>query len=87
VAVILELPAKLAATLRLTPEKLKIDAAAGLYAGGGATLGQAAELAGISQTDFLHELGKRGICLNYSREDLEHDLKMVDVLLDKMKRE
>lgn len=80
-----EVPDQIAQTLRLTPEQMKVDAAAGLYARGDATLGQAAALASMCQPDFLHELGKRGICMNYSREDLDHDLKMVDVLLDKMK--
>jgi predicted HTH domain antitoxin len=85
--VTVEVPDQIAQNLRLTPEQMKIDAAAGLYARGDATLGQAAALAGVSHADFLHELGKRGICLNYSREDLEQDLKMVDVLHDKMKRQ
>ncbi len=79
-----ELPDQLAQNLRLTPELVKINAAAGLYARGEATLGQAAELAGLCVTEMMHELGRRNICMNYGVEDLEQDLKMVDVLLAKM---
>ncbi len=79
-----ELPDQLAAALRLTPDTVRINAAAGLYARGEASLGQAAELAGLSQTDMMHELGRRNICMNYGVEDFEQDLKMVDVLLGKM---
>lgn len=79
-----ELPDQLAATLRLTPDTVRINAAAGLYARGEASLGQAAELAGLSRTEMMHELGRRNICMNYGVEDFEQDLKMVDVLLGKM---
>ena len=82
--VTVELPDQLAENLGLTPELVKLNAAAGLYARGEATLGQAAELAGLGVTDMMHELGRRNICMNYGLEDLEHDLKMVDVLLAKM---
>ena len=77
---IVELPDEPLSGLCVTAERLKLEAAAGLYASGDITLGRAALLAGVSQTEFLHELGKRGICLNYSLEDLEHDLNMVEVL-------
>ena len=75
-----EVPDELVARLRLTPDKVRADAAAGLYARGEATLGQAAELAGICQADMLHELGQRKICVNYGVEDFEHDLKMIEIL-------
>jgi predicted HTH domain antitoxin len=76
----LDFPDKLGNGTELTPQRVKLEAAVGLYAGSTVTLGQAAELAGICQTDFLHELGKRGICINYGADDLAHDLKMVEVL-------
>lgn len=81
-----ELPDQLAATLRLTPATVKINAAAGLYARGEASLGQAAELAGLCQTDMMHELGRRNICMNYGLEDLEHDLKMIEILHPELKK-
>jgi predicted HTH domain antitoxin len=51
--------------------------AIGLYVSREATLGQAAEAAGLSQAEFQRELGKRKIPLNYSMEDLANDLAAV----------
>ena len=81
-----ELPDQLAATLRLTPDTVRINAAAGLYARGEASLGQAAELAGLSRTEMMHELGRRNICMNYGVEDLEQDLKTIDILFPELKK-
>ena len=81
----IELPDSIGTEVELTPERVKLETATGLYASGAVTLGQAAELAGISQTQFLHELGKRNICVNYGLEDLQHDLRMIDVLHPELK--
>jgi hypothetical protein len=48
--------------------------------GDNATLGQAAAVAGLSQTGFLRELGKRRIPVHYGADDLAEDLKTVDAL-------
>lgn len=64
----------------LTPERLRLEAAVGLYASEEFTLGQAADLAGVSQTDFLHELGKRGIRFHYDIEEFEQDLRTLEGL-------
>ena len=85
-SVTLEFPDKLANGLGLTPDRVKLETAAGLYAGGSLTLGQAAEIAGLSQCDFRDELGKRGIGVNYGPDDLAHDLKMVEILLPKLRK-
>lgn len=69
--------------LHLTPEKVRIELAVGLYAGRQVTLGRAAKIAGISYTAFMHEIGRRGICLNYRVEDALHDLEMADELCRK----
>lgn len=61
--------------LRVTPERFRLEAAIGLYASEEATLGQAAEIAGISQTEMLHELGRRGHCVHYGVSDLEEDIR------------
>lgn len=82
----IELPDRVGREVELTAERVKLETAVGLYASGAVTLGQAAQLAGISQSAFLHELGKRGICVNYGPEDLAHDLKMVEVLLPKVRK-
>ena len=76
----LDLPDKHLHGLNLTPDRLKLEAGIGLYTSGEVTLGQAAQIAGVSQTQFLHELGKRGISVNYSVEDLEQDLKTIETL-------
>jgi predicted HTH domain antitoxin len=51
-----------------------------LYAGRQVSLGRAARIAGIPYSDFLHEIGRRGICINYTVEDAEPDLRMADEL-------
>lgn len=76
----IELPDKELGTLNLTPEKARIELAVGLYAGREVTLGRAARIAGVPYTAFMHEIGRRGICINYSVEDALHDMKMADEL-------
>lgn len=72
------LPAQLEA--RLSPASTALHLAIGLFVAEEATLGQAAEVAGLSQGRFLHELGKRKIALHYGREELQQDLLAVDEL-------
>jgi predicted HTH domain antitoxin len=54
---------------RFTPQDLKLHLALGLFIDHRVTLGQAAEIAGISQSDFLHELGGRRIGVHYDEAD------------------
>ena len=79
----IELPDVTLGSQPLTSEQARLDFAVGLYSGRHASLGRAARLAEISYTDFMHELGRRGICLNYTVEDIEHDMQMVDELAAK----
>jgi predicted HTH domain antitoxin len=51
-----------------------------LFVSDESTLGQAAEVAGLSQADFLRELGQRRIPIHYGREELAADLVAVDAL-------
>jgi predicted HTH domain antitoxin len=76
----IELPDVTLGSQPLTSKQARLDFAVGLYSGQHASLGRAARLAEISSTDFMHELGRRGICLNYTVEDIEHDMRMVDEL-------
>jgi len=62
---------------RLTPPEAALHLAIGLFVTEEATLGQAAEVAGLSQAAFLRELGRRRISLHYGLEELAEDLKMV----------
>lgn len=65
---------------RLSPESAALHLAIGLFVSEEATLAQAAEVAGISQADFLRELGKRRIPIHYGADELAADLKAVDEL-------
>lgn len=69
----LELPEHLAATL--AERDILLDLAAGMYASDHATLGQAAEVAGVSQAEFQRELGRRRIPVHFDMADLAHDLQ------------
>jgi predicted HTH domain antitoxin len=66
---------------RLTPNQAAVHLAIGLYTSAEVTLGQAAEVAGLNQTQFLHELGRRRIPMNYGQEDFAQDLITIEKLL------
>lgn len=65
---------------RLSPQSTALHLAIGLFVAEEATLGQAAEVAGLSQAEFLRELGKRRIPIHYGREELAADLEAVESL-------
>lgn len=65
---------------RLSPQSTALHLAIGLFASDESTLGQAAQVAGLSQADFLRELGQRRIPIHYGREELAADLQSVDAL-------
>jgi predicted HTH domain antitoxin len=65
---------------RLSPRDAALHLAIGLFVTEEATLGQAAETAGLSQADFLRELGRCQIPIHYGREELQADLQAVDSL-------
>ena len=69
----IELPDHL--TARVAEREVFLDLAVGMYAAKRLTLGQAAELAGVSQGELQRELGRRQIPVHYDLEDLAHDLQ------------
>jgi predicted HTH domain antitoxin len=75
---ILTLPENLEA--RLSPQFTALHLAIGLFVAEESTLGQAAQVAGLSQADFLRELGQRRIPIHYGREELADDLQAVESL-------
>ena len=75
----LTLPANLEA--RLSPQSTALHLAIGLFVSDESTLGQAAQVAGLSQGDFLRELGHRRISIHYGNEELAADLLTVDNLV------
>jgi len=54
--------------------------AIGLFVSDESTLGQAAKVAGLSQANFLRELGQRRIPIHSGSEELAADLQTVEVL-------
>jgi len=75
---IVTLPESLEA--RLSPQSTALHLAIGLFVADEATLGQAAQVARLSQAEFLRELGKRRIPIHYGREELAADLEVVELL-------
>ena len=67
-------------TAQLQPKELLLDLAIGMYAARHLTLGQAAELANLSQAELQRELGRRHIPAHYDLEDLEYDIRAADEL-------
>jgi predicted HTH domain antitoxin len=76
--VTIEVPDQALGSIKLSSTEAKLDFAIGLYTGRHASMGRAAKVAGISYSAFLQELGRRGICVNYSVEDFAHDLKVME---------
>jgi predicted HTH domain antitoxin len=72
----IELPDQYAS--RFERREVLIDLATGMYAARHLTLGQAAELAKLSQGELQRELGRRQIPAHYDLEDLTHDLRVAD---------
>ena len=58
----------------------KLEMALKSYQDGEVSLGRASELSGLSIWEFLDHLASKKIPLNYSLEDLENDLKIVEEL-------
>ena len=65
---------------RISPRSAALHLAIGLFVSDEATLGQAAQTAGMSQAEFLKELGKRRLPIHYGSEELEADLVAVAAL-------
>ena len=65
---------------RLSPESTALHLAIGLFVAEEATLGQAAEVAGLPQAEFLRELGRHCIPIHYGAEELAEDLRTVEAL-------
>jgi predicted HTH domain antitoxin len=81
--VIIELPEQDLGSLHLTSAQARVEVAVGLYAGKQVSLGRAAKIANLPKLLFLQEIGRRGICIHYGPEDLEHDLRVVDELMER----
>ena len=58
----------------LPPERAALHLAIGLFTAEEVTLGQAAEVAGLSQGELIRELGRRRIPIHYGRDEFAEDL-------------
>ena len=65
---------------RLTPKDAALHLAIGLFVSEEATLGQASKTAGLSQAEFLRELGQRQISVHYGESEFAEDLATVEAL-------
>jgi predicted HTH domain antitoxin len=63
---------------RFTPQDMRLLLALGLFLDNRVTLGQGAEIAGISQSEFLRELGNRRIAVHYGGADAAADVDVVN---------
>jgi predicted HTH domain antitoxin len=63
---------------RLSPQNAALHLAIGLFVSEEATLGQAAEIAGVTQAVFQKELGKRRIPIHYGEDELAQDLRAIE---------
>jgi predicted HTH domain antitoxin len=66
---------------RISLEEAALHLALGLFTGDKVTLGQAADIAGLSQPTFLQELGERRIPVHYGIEELEQDIAAVQEII------
>ena len=58
---------------QFTSEDLRLHLALGMFLDHRVTLGQGATIAGLSQSEFLHELGVRRIPVHYDETDAAAD--------------
>ena len=75
VTITVSLPAEI--EQKMQPSEAKLHLAIGAFAAEEVTLGQGAEIAGGSQTEFMRELSRRRIPLHYDREAFAEDLQAI----------
>lgn len=68
----------------MAPSRAKLHLAIGAFAADEVTLGQAADIAGVSQTELMRELSIRRIPLHYDQEEFAEDLKSIAALNAKL---
>ena len=69
------IPDEALGTLLASPEQVRIELAASLYASNRATMGRAAKIAGLSYIDMQRELCRRQIPMHYGVKEFEQDLQ------------
>ena len=66
--------------LAISERDALVDVAIGLYKRDSVSLGRAAEIAGLGTPEFLNELQRRRIPINYDPDDLKQDLESLSRL-------
>lgn len=74
------IPDELIEQAHLEPNELRTDLAAYLYEHRRLTLGQARRLAGMDLIAFQRELATRDIVIQFGVEDLEKDVKNLNLI-------
>lgn len=74
------IPSERLGNVPLTERDALVDVAIGLYKREEASLGRAAEVAGITSVELLDELGRRRIPVNYGPSDLQADLSTLKLI-------
>lgn len=74
------IPEQILQSTRMSQEEMKAEIAVMLFQKMKLTLGQASELAGVSQLQFQHLLASRQIPVHYDIDDFEHDLRTLKEL-------
>jgi predicted HTH domain antitoxin len=64
----------------MSPSQARLHLAIGAFAADEATLGQAAEIAEVSQTELMRELSRRRISLHYGSQEFQEDLLTISRL-------
>ena len=59
----------------MTPGLAKLEVAVALYRDRKVSMGQASRIASVPRVQFQHELGKRGVTVDYDVADLHADLE------------
>ncbi len=72
------IPAERLGNIALSEGDALVDIAIGLYKREEVSLGRAAEIAGLLTPQFLAELGRRRIPINYNVDDLHADLNSLN---------
>ena len=74
------IPDEVLYTAHISAEELRLEVAVLLYEKEKLTLGQASQLANMSQFQFRHLLASRNVYLHYDVEDFEADLETLKAL-------
>ncbi|MEQ9669917.1 UPF0175 family protein [Coleofasciculus sp. G2-EDA-02] len=71
----LVIPNDILQATKMTEDELKLEIAIMLYKQEKISSGKVRAWTGLSVIEFQHELGKRGLCINYDVEDFQSDIQ------------